>query len=371
MDEKKKQERRERLEARASETRQKAVALENAIQAGKRRKKMAELIKKYKAKEAEKERSFAQASNSDEAEGELPSLETQLGSTMSEQDILERGTLLQRARLYYSLRDFDGYFGSEQSDPDEAKAAVIASIKSKDDIEKLRQCEIEYTSLQRYGQRLTYYFKRFQTNFGILAGLLLLWDNYDKEAARLTATYKRWKKRDPDVAQWFVELTLMANGENRWGGAGLRFDEEKGAFLADVEPEADERSLYTRIQKEATETTEALSDFKAYAMVVEAFLCDELPQKSLLHYKPISIQIGIENAEEERYTRYIIKNRSFFRSEINYRRSKGETITPEEERRAVIPDFYEVEPTPEVYENCIDGLLGYFENYNKQSKNSK
>lgn len=370
MADKRKKELRDKLEATSAELRQKAVALETAIQESKKRKKMAELVKKYRAKEAEKERSFAQASNSDEAEGKLPSLETQLGSTMSEQDILERGTLLQRARLYYSLRDFEGYFGNEESDPDEAKAATIASIKSKDDIEKLRQCEVEYTSLQRYGQKLTYYFKRFQTNFGMLAGLLLLWDNYGKEAARLTATYKRWTERDPEVAEWFIKLTLMGDKENEWEGAALRFDEERGAFFADVEQEGKGESLYSRIQTEAKETTEALSDFKAYAMVVEAFLCDELSQKSLLHYMPISIQIGIENAEEERYTRYIVKNLSFFRSELNHRRTQGETITPEEEQRAVIPDFYEVEPTPEVYENCIDGLLGDFERYNKQSNNS-
>ena len=67
---------------------------------------------------------------------------------------------------------------------------------------------------------------------------------------------------------------------------------------------------------------------------------------------PISIVISIDNAAKESYARYLVKNTSFFRSELTARRENGEAITPEDERRAVIPDFYEVTPTKEVYKAC-------------------
>ena len=67
---------------------------------------------------------------------------------------------------------------------------------------------------------------------------------------------------------------------------------------------------------------------------------------------PTNIQISIENAEEERYTRYLVKNLRYFRSELNQRKARGESITPEDEKRAVIPDFYEVKPSKNVLADC-------------------
>lgn len=349
-------------------------------------------------------RKFATPATSEGAELQLPPLAEQLGEVMTEQDIIERGTLLQKAKLYYTLLDYDGYFGSSEDNPEEVKSNLIASIKSKEDMETLKQCAKEFAALQKYGQLLSYFFKRFQTSFAILARLLNLWDSYEKVAANHTRIYHRLREADGNelriplkrsemdaevlnclrsgLREGYVGNVLHCSGEDGlWEGACLRFNEEKQEFFVDVKliggrlrdedlgemeekykeqlrkESLQERSLYSQIQEEATTTTEALSDFKAYAVVVEDFLKGELSKKSVLRYMPISIQMSIENAEEERFTRYLVKNLSFFRSEINQRRSKGEIITPEEEQRAVIPDFYEVEPTAEVYEDCRDGLL--------------
>lgn len=364
-------------------------------------------------------RKFATPTTSEDAELQLPPLAEQLGEVMTEQDIIERGTLLQKAKLYYTLLDYDGYFGSSEDNPEEVKSNLIASVKSKEDMETLKQCAKEFAALQKYGQRLSYFFKRFQTSFAILARLLNLWDSYEKVAQNHTNILRRlyedclkqgeslyqkgervidyeggsaedYQGGGNEQARLFAEVNangyisnvLHCSGEDGlWEGACLRFDYDKWAFYADVELKGgrfweldialldedfkerarkhnqQEKPLYLQIQEEATTTTEALSDFKAYAVVVGDFLKGGLSKKSVLRYMPISIQMSIENAEEERFTRYLVKNLSFFRSEINQRRSKGETITPEEEKRAVIPDFYEVEPTAEVYEDCRDGLL--------------
>lgn len=368
-------------------------------------------------------RKFANPTTSEDAELQLPPLAEQLGEVMTEQDIIERGTLLQKAKLYYTLLDYDGYFGSSEENPEEVKSNLIASVKSKEDLEALKQCAKEFAALQKYGQRLSYFFKRFQTSFAILARLLNLWDSYEKVAQSHTNILRRlyedslkegeklyqkgervidyeggsaedYQGGGNEQANLLAEMNcngyignvLVCSGEDGlWDGACLRFDYDKWVFYADVELDGgrfreediaqldegfkerarkhnqQEKPLYLQIQEEATATTEALSDFKAYAVVVEDFLKGELSKKSVLRYMPISIQMSIENAEEERFTRYLVKNLSFFRSEINQRRSKGETITPEEEKRAVIPDFYEVEPTAEVYEDCRDGLLEYLD----------
>ena len=74
---------------------------------------------------------------------------------------------------------------------------------------------------------------------------------------------------------------------------------------------------------------------------------------------PISTQVTIENAEEERYTRYLVRDLSFFRSELNLRRAKGKTITKERKLRAVIADYYEVKPAPDIKADCEDALNTY------------
>lgn len=361
----KKSERRKKMERDLSELRKKGAALEEALQNQRKAKEMEALLIKAKEQEEakEKEREFASPTNPDEAETGLPPLVKQLGVTMTEQEIMERGTLLQKARLYYTLRDYEGYFGSEESSPDEIKASVIASIKSQEDIAFLRRCAKEFVALQKYGQRMNFYFKRFQTNFAMLARLVNLWDNYEKEAKRLTAIFKEIDRTSPEWREKFIAL-LNGNYDGEWEGACLRYSVDRNTFSVDVDfKDADtkEGSLYSKIQREAKETEEALADFKAYAMVVQQFLCNDLDTESTLRYMPIAIQMTIENAEEERYTRYLVKNLSFFRSELNYRRTQGETITPEEERRAVIPDFYEVTPPFDMIEDCLGGILEYLE----------
>ena len=117
--------------------------------------------------------------------------------------------------------------------------------------------------------------------------------------------------------------------------------------MVDVDLRPNNDGIYSQIKKEAKEATDALADFKAFAVVIEDFIMN-----STLRFMPISIQMSIENAEEERYTRYLVKNLSFFRSELDIRKENGETITPDEEKKAVIPDYYEVTTPEDMYKSC-------------------
>lgn len=350
-----KDERRKKLEESSSQARKKAVALEAALQKKKEREEFSKMVEEERARQ--KERKFVIATTTEEAEGDIPSIAELIKqpeeSFNSTQRILEEGSIYEKIFLYISDIDLNSYLGSEPSLTQRDKAKIAASIKTEEDKELLTKSIKEYNILRNYGMNLSYYFKRFQTAFAVLAVLLNKWDSYDKEAQKLTTSLKRWRERDKEVSEWFVKISLLSSVEDQWEGARLRFDHKKDNFSVDVDGDG---GLYSKIREEAASTTEALSDFKAYAVVVQEFL----EKESKLQYMPISIQMSIENAEEERYTRYLVKNLSFFRSEINLRKSKGEKITKEEEKMAVIPDYYEVTPTKEVYKDCKEGLRSYF-----------
>ena len=139
----------------------------------------------------------------------------------------------------------------------------------------------------------------------------------------------------------FIQDLLYSNVLD---GTTLKFDKKTENFYIDVEEKG---GLYSQIQEAAKDATKTLSDFKAYTTVAENYI-----KKSTLKFMPIPIQMSIENAEEERYTRYLVKNLRYFRSELNQRKERGETVTPGDEKRAVIPDFYEVKPSKNVLADC-------------------
>lgn len=351
------------MEESSSQARKKAVALEAALQKKKEREEFSRMVEEERQKQ--KERKFVTATTTEEAEGDIPSIaelikqpEEEFNSTKK---ILEQGSIYEKIFLYISDIDLNSYLGSEPSLTQRDKAKIAASIKTDEDRELLTNSIKEYNILRNYGMNLSFYFKRFQTAFAVLAVLLNKWDNYLQVAEAQTNAYAAYRDNslwdfatDPKDKEkalaLFVEVTRKMKTLE---GAKLRFNKIAECFSVDVDGDG---GLYSKIKEEAASTTEALSDFKAYAVVVQEFLQKE----SKLQYMPISIQMSIENAEEERYTRYLVKNLSFFRSEANLRKSKGEEITKEEKKMAVIPDYYEVKPTKEVYKDCKEGLRSYF-----------
>ena len=317
-----------------------------------------------------KNRKFVSANNSDEAEGELPTIE-QLISFSNPREILRTGTLQQKMKVLISSEDLEGYFDAEEEITPNDKIRTISTLQTKEERDFAKACILEYKTLQRYGERLRFFFKRFQTSFSILAVLLNEWDSYEREAKNLSTIYNQIKSDEgEEVAKNFATAIVNYIAGQEFRGAALRldFDREEPIFvdvdLKDGELKEEEetipqlrrsyregKSLFSMILEEAEAAKETLSDFKAFAVVAEEYI-----KKSKLKYMPISIQMSIENAEEERYTRYLVKNLNYFRSYLNERKHKKEAITAEDEKRAVIPDYYEVEPTPQVYENCKEGI---------------
>lgn len=363
-------ERKEKLEAQLSEVRQKAVEVEAALKHEQERKEFAQMVAQERARQDAKKRTFANPQTADEAEGDLPTLEqlanggillrSNSGKWKTREEILEDGTLLEKLRLYFSSGDMDGYFGTEGKLTKQEIAKIAASIRTKEDKEVVEICYKEYHALREYGKQLQYFFKRFQVSYSMLAVLLNKWDSYEQRAAEYTQEYNSLGTRTIEINVTETKATQIPNeilqgaltkyveklnSRGSFDGATLYFDEATTSFKVKVDGKG---GLYSQIKQEEKAAIEALADFKAFVLAVEKYL-----EASVLHFMPISIQMSVENAEEERYTRYLVKNLSYFRSELNSRKEQGETITPEEEKRAVIPDYYEVEPTKEVYKSCI------------------
>ena len=322
-----------------------------------------------------KERIFANPKTGDEAEPDLPPLE-QLANgynliaptdgeykIMTKEEILNTGTLLQKLRLLISNIDLNGYFEAKEELTKEERAKILNSIQTNEDRKLLEVCIREYNTISNFGRLLSFFFKRFQTSYAILAVLLNKWESYEYTAKQLTTLYNYMKTsnltifelddnqmptdvRDvelypEDTRNNFINDLLYSNVLD---GASLQFNEKTENFYIDVEEKG---GLYSQILEEAKSATKDLSDFKAYTIVAENFI-----KKSTLKFMPISIQQSIESAEEERYTRYLVKNLRYFRSELNQRIARGETVTPQEKKWAVIPDFYEVKPSKNVLADC-------------------
>ena len=318
-----------------------------------------------KTKPKDEPRTFAKPTTSEEAEVEAPSAEARAEgfSFKTQEQILESGTLREKIRLYICYLDEDNYFGSEKSLSNEDMKKISSSVKTIEDRKAVEVYFREYQTLKKFGVVLRYYFKRFQTSFAFLAKQLYLLDKYEAEVETYNAVLTSFLaipsseaegeilhfKTEEDKREAVKKLAsnLAKIASKSISGEVIHLDLEqmelslnlqKGKHLADI-------------QKEAKEVEDSLADFKAYALVAEDYC-----KKSKLKYLPISIQICVENAEEERYIRYLVDNLTYFRSEFNNRKYRGETITPEEYLRAFIPDYFEVEPSKDVLADCKDGI---------------
>lgn len=312
-------------------------------------------------------RKFATSKNSGEALGIFPTLEKLTDGynllkrgeggyeVMGKDDIIKKGTPLQQLRLYLGNADMDAYFDTkDRTLTQEEQASLINSIRNKVELSYIKKCVGEYTTLRRYGAHLRASFKALQVSFAFLAELLHKWNHYEELAKEYTMAYRNVTERlrSSNCGEFAIKVaqnTIRETAtEKNLDGAKLIFEEGFRKFKLNVDGKG---GLYERIKEEAKSVKKDLEDFKAIALVAEEYI-----EASELKYMPIDIQMCIENAEEERYMRYLVKDTSFFRSELNDREARGELITPRDEKRAVIADYYEVKPNKTRYNDAKGGI---------------
>lgn len=302
--------------------------------------------------EAPVDRKFAQATTGEEAEGDPPAADIRAyqfnGKTKEE--VLASGTLKEKVRLYLCYMDADRYFDNESTLTKKEVDSISKSIKTPEERQAVAKYMSEYEDLCRYGEQLSYYFKRFQTCFSGLAQVLNRWDSYDVIAELYTdevraiaeSGYRECVAKEKIIAN--MREKILQYLQRQMMRAQIRWVPKIRAFKVEVFGIG---QLYELVQQEAKQTAEAMADFKALAVAAEEFI-----SKSEIGYIPINIQMPIENAKEERFTRYLVRNLRFFRSDFLIRKAKGEKIYHLDYKRAVIPDYYETNPSKDLLKDA-------------------
>ena len=310
--------------------------------------------------QAPQERIFAQASTGDEAEGDVPTPEERSFALngKTKEEVLDNGTLAEKIRLFLCYKDDNGYQDSKAYLTDEEVQKLAQSIRTKEDTEIVANYTKEFDALCKFGEQLRFYFKRFQTCFSALAKILNEWDSYEATAQIQTkqiraiidmptaeeANGSPHLFEDEEQRQNLINNIVDQVESIQLNGAALKWDGRNNHFRVEIY----KGGLYEAALKEAKETAEAMADFKALAVAAEEFIA-----QSELGYTPISIEMPIQNAKEERYTRYLVKNLSFFRSELK------RSHTSAERRRALIPDYYQSKPNRDFLRDARAALRSY------------
>lgn len=294
---------------------------------------------------AKKKREFAEAKNAEEADEIFPDSKKIAGKIKAKRSILAGDNLLDKFRLLFYHYDFLGYWDVEPLLSDRDMLKIKDSIKTKADLELYGECMREYQTIKRFGNRLKYCFKCFQVSYSCLAVLLNRLDEYEDfvdytniVGSMLTKTQKlNFINTNPS---WESGAFLL-------DGAKMIYNEEKDIY------ELDDSEIYEKILTEAAVVANELADFKAHIEAADYYI-----ENSHLKYTPISIEMSWENAILEKYTRYLVKNKRYFLSELFNKTDKGEQPTEEEKRYAVIADYQETKRNERTYIDCLEDL-GY------------
>ncbi len=262
--------------------------------------------------------------------------------------ILEKGTLLQKLRLYFHTAELRRFYGTESEGLTKEEIAEIMKLatETKENAEIAKRCSLEYTTIRKFGEDLLSTFKLFQIEFCILAKWLNKLSYCEQKAFECTllVNAEQTIMEKDELKELLIELVCM----HKETGVSFTYDTDAGKMLLKF----DDKGGLQQLIKEAVKSCEdALSSFKAFAIAAEEYI-----KTSTLKYYPIVIQQSIMDAEREVFERGMVEDITFFKSYINDREETGETITPEERERAVIPDYLEIKPDKEVYKNCKHGL---------------
>lgn len=261
-------------------------------------------------------------------------------SNKERKDIFENGTDIDKLRYSLFIIDLSGWVGEENTKLTKKEEEHLRAIYNKD--KKLFDtCFEDCRIIIEYGDKVLSAFRAFQVSFSYLSALLNRLEKYNAFMIFLNSLL--------DVNNLEDKLSLLEritkNGVLYLQGATLVYNTESNVL------EMDDTDLYEDILKQAVKTNGELADFKAF---VKAGV--EFAETTTLKYIPISMEMSIRNAIEERYARFLVNNKKYFLSELFEKQERGEKVTPEEEKYAVIPDYYKTTPNEAVYLDCLEGL---------------
>lgn len=349
----------EKLEEMVSETRKKAVEVDRALTNAKRHKKAEEAKKKTPATST--------------PEGDP--LEDNIEKMISSKDTL------QRAILY--LRDFDykNTFGRGLL-TDGQRERLRASFRTQKQYDEFREVGLFYDKLTRYSQYLLAIRKMYQAEVANLTHLCVKWDKADELAEALTRT---WNDQllpllratsgadSAEALEKYVSevwpATQVADGVTpRVEQSGT--DEEGRPVFKVVAYVDGEGGLYERILDAQASAEDRLSMLRSALEPFSSFTMSDVKLKSgktIFPYTTILPQNAERILDYPDAIGFMHEPNAgkYFSYKLRQRREKGEgdTITPEEEKRAVIPDYNQVEEAVEYSAPALHRLSKEFEGY--------
>ena len=284
----------------------------------------------------------------------LPPIESQLELKTTPAEIMINGTLEEKRKLFFTLADYNKYQGTGVLGIAQLLKKNIEASKTKKESDVHNECASEIETLWDYSIQMRGLYLRFQGYFSVLAVYLTQWDGLDREANTLTELERTFegvqivwpngKRTDLNdgagVNEWIGEKIKERNTPKNL--YRLKYDEAAQAFYFDVDMGG--KGLYSQIQEAAENVHNALRDYKEAAVAVTDFI----EKDSLLHYSPIEIKTNIKTIADEVYMRSLISNPAYYQRTLNEKRAKGEPITKDDERRAVIADYDQIGVRPSV-----------------------
>lgn len=335
-----------KLEEMVSEVREKAVEVDRALKSAKRRKK---------AEEARAE----QTTPTDNGKN-LPDPEEMY------ERIISKGKPLERAILYVHNFDLKNYLGRGVLTEGQ-RVRLRETFKTEKQKAVLSEVGRIYDGLFEYSRfYLLTTRKMWEANAWELVTLCQKWEEADRLADTLTKTYytqilpfvakmeaEGYTGESPYSEEAFKKYVSEVWSIDRKQGITPRVEQsgtdEEGRphfkIVADVDGK---KGLYSRIVKKSEEAETTLNILRGAVEPFYNYLLTQIPLKTggtLFPYTTILPDMAesildypdsIPAMTEPRMEKY-------FAFRLRQRREKGETITPEEEKRAVIPDYKQAE----------------------------
>ena len=273
-----------------------------------------ELNKKGKIK-------LSEMPNQGEAEDREPSEEVKLLSSM--------GSVEQIAECFivdYELKTLFGKSNLTEREKDLLRVGI--NRHGPKGVKTFLTCVAIYEKkVKKYGNSFIFEYAAFEAEANELCEKVTVWESYDREAEHLTGILSGLSGDDLKRASEKIR-------SYDYRGAAVRVDGSK--VKIDVEEDGE---LYESIKSLSASTEAHLKRVKAY----DIMLFEYFKQTNFWFMLPYNVEIMLDRLHC--FHDYVGEwlPEKYFKSVINERRASGKPITPEDEKRAVFPDFQEIE----------------------------
>lgn len=251
-------------------------------------------------------------------------------------DVIENGSIYQKATLYVNHFDTGRTFGSGTLTEEQ-----VARLREKiyNTTEENRREGLIYiktfNAFLQYGKFISTARSDYQREAAKLTGLIELWEG-------VQGTYQHWKDM---VANGILE-TMPENIKAPFQclpDFGIFKDRYKAQITVfpDGNVVLEDTKLWEAIQEQAEETEYYLSVLKGYIEPLSDYIYSE-GEPPLWAILPHRLEMWMDYPDAIEEQRQPDKAK-YFRFILRKRKESGETITPEEERLAVYPDYNEIQ----------------------------